>query len=107
MTVDQQLGQRLDWSPAKRPDRRTLRGSHVLLRPVEPDADAGALYEVSREPGHWTYLPDGPYETERDLQRMLAWAERSDDPLYFTLVRLPEERPAGIASYLRMEPEHG
>jgi len=38
---------------------------------------------------------------------MLAWAETSDDPLYFTLVRLPDERPLGCASYLRITPEFG
>jgi RimJ/RimL family protein N-acetyltransferase len=38
---------------------------------------------------------------------MLRWAEGSDDPLYFTLATLPRERPAGIASYLRITPEQG
>jgi RimJ/RimL family protein N-acetyltransferase len=38
---------------------------------------------------------------------MLEWAATSGDPLYFTLARLPEETPAGIASYLRIAPEHG
>jgi RimJ/RimL family protein N-acetyltransferase len=38
---------------------------------------------------------------------MLAWAETSDDQLYFALVKLPENRPLGIASYLRITPEFG
>jgi RimJ/RimL family protein N-acetyltransferase len=38
---------------------------------------------------------------------MLRYAETSEDPLFFTLARLPEERPLGIASYLRIAPEHG
>src|SRR4051812_13824205 len=107
MTVDQQIGEALDWTPAQRPARRSLRGSHVLVRPVDAPADAESLHSVSRDPAQWTYLPDGPYESPEQLQRMLAWAARSEAPLFFTLATLPGERPAGMASYLRMAPEHG
>jgi hypothetical protein len=55
------------------------------------------------DPAIWTYLPDGPYESAGQLRRMLAWAETSDDPLFFTLLRLPDGLPQGIASYLRIE----
>src|SRR2546423_15675448 len=96
----------LDWVSARQPERTTLRGSQVLLRRVNPESDADLLFLASRIPGHWTYLPDGPYDTVADLRRMLSWAERSADPFYFTLVRLPDERPAGIASYLRITPGH-
>ena len=88
-----------------------MRGSHVLVRPVDARADADPLYAVSHppdgDPGIWTYLPDGPYESRQHLRRRLAWAESSEDPLFFTLVRLPDERPLGIASYLRITPEFG
>src|ERR1051325_5755563 len=107
MAADQPLGEALDWTPARRPERTELRGSHVLLRPVDPAADAEPLYAASTDPGHWTYLPDGPYQTPQDLERMLRWAAGSDDPFYFTLTTLPDERAAGIASYLRMTPEMG
>jgi RimJ/RimL family protein N-acetyltransferase len=36
---------------------------------------------------------------------MLDFAARSEDPLFFTVVK--DERPAGMASYLRITPEHG
>jgi RimJ/RimL family protein N-acetyltransferase len=107
MALDQHVGDALDWTPARRPERDALRGAHVLLRPVDPSGDAEPLHEVSSDPAHWTYLPDGPYESPAHLQRMLAWAERSEDPLFFTLATLPDERPAGMASYLRIAPEHG
>jgi RimJ/RimL family protein N-acetyltransferase len=102
-----EIGQTLEWTPAQRPGRTELRGSHVLLRPVHPQADAEPLFAASRDPGNWTYLPDGPYESPAELERMLAFAERSEDPLFSTLATLPDERPAGMASYLRITPEHG
>ena len=111
MPRDLPLGEKLDWQGVQRPARTPLRGAHVLVRPVDAQADAGPLFSVSHEPDGdpaiWTYLPDGPYESEDDLGRMLAWAETSEDPLYFTLVRKSDERPLGLASYLRITPEFG
>lgn len=105
------LGEEIDWKPARRPGREPLRGSHVLVRLVDAAADAEPLFAVSHPPDGdlaiWTYLPDGPYESPDHLRKMLAWAEASEDPLFFTLVRLADERPLGIASYMRIKPEHG
>jgi len=105
------LGEPLDWTPVERPARAALRGAHVLVRPVDAARDAGPLYAISHppdgDPAIWTYLPDGPYESPAHLGQALAWAETSTDRLYFTLVRLPDERPLGLASYLRITPEVG
>ena len=88
-----------------------LEGRHVRLRPLEASADAEALYAESHppagDPDLWAYLPTGPHRNAAEYREELALAERSEDPLFFTLVQLPEERPAGIASYLRITPGHG
>lgn len=108
---DLPLGDPVDWTAAKPPARADLCGSHVLLRPVDATTDAKPLYAVSHppdgDPAIWTYLPDGPYESAEHLRQTLAWAETAKDSLYFTLVRLPDERPLGLASYLRITPEFG
>lgn len=105
------VGEEVAWKPAQRPAPTPLHGTHVLLRPVDPEVDAGPLFEISHppvgDPAIWTYLPDGPYESVDELGRMLAWAASSQDPLYFTLAAGPEKRPLGIASYLRIAPESG
>jgi RimJ/RimL family protein N-acetyltransferase len=105
------VGAEFDWRPVPRPERAVLEGRHVRLRPVEAIADAEALYAESHppagDPDLWTYLPSGPYRDAADYREDLVDAERSVDPLFFTLVRLPDEQPAGIASYLRITPEHG
>jgi RimJ/RimL family protein N-acetyltransferase len=111
MPTDLPLGDELDWTPVERPARMPLHGSHILVRPVNAASDAGPLFAVSHppdgDPGIWTYLPDGPYEDPDHLRQMLEWAETSEDPLYFTLVRRADERPLGLASYLRIKPEFG
>jgi RimJ/RimL family protein N-acetyltransferase len=105
------VGEAIDWKPVERPAHSPLRGSHVLVRPVQPKTDAEPLFAVSHppegDPAIWTYLPDGPYESPEHLRSMLIWGASSEDPLYFTLATLPGERPLGIASYLRITPEFG
>jgi RimJ/RimL family protein N-acetyltransferase len=109
--TERQVGPELDWRPARRPERIVLEGRHVRLRPPDPTADAEALYAESHppagDPGMWTYLFAGPYPDADALRDALAGDARSDDPLVLTLVTLPDEHPAGIASYMRIKPEHG
>lgn len=104
-------GAPIDWTPAEQPARAPLRGEHILLRPVEAATDAEPLYAVSHppdgDPSIWTYLPDGPYESAEHLRQTLTWAESAAGHVYFALVPLTEERPHGIASYLRIEPAFG
>jgi RimJ/RimL family protein N-acetyltransferase len=108
---DLPLGDKVAWTPVEAPVRTTLRGAHALLRPVAGATDAEPLYALSHppegDPAIWTYLPDGPYADAAELRRMLTWAETSTDPLYFAIVRTHDERPLGIASYLRITPQFG
>jgi RimJ/RimL family protein N-acetyltransferase len=106
---DRPLGREVDWSPAERPPRAPLTGSHVTLRPLDADADAEPLYAESHPPSGdaaiWDYLPYGPFASPDELRDWLRDAQASDDPLFLTVVK--DGRPAGIATYLRVTPEHG
>jgi RimJ/RimL family protein N-acetyltransferase len=107
---EQPLGEPVpDWKPVERPTREALRGRLVTLRPVDPDGDAVDLYAASHPPegdlSTWTYLPDGPYESPGHMREMLDFAAGSEDPLFFTVVK--DGTPRGMASYLRITPEHG
>jgi RimJ/RimL family protein N-acetyltransferase len=108
--VELPVGDALDWRPARLPAATELRGSYSLLRPVDP-GDAGQLYPLGHppegDPSIWTYLPDGPYASVDELQRMLEAARLSTDPLWFTLVRLADERALGLAAYQRIKPQDG
>jgi RimJ/RimL family protein N-acetyltransferase len=111
VSIELPLGAQLDWTSVAPPTREPLRGSRVLVRPVDANTDAEPLYAISHspdgEPSTWTYLPDGPYERPAELRRMLAWAETAEGALYFTLVRVVDDRPLGMASYQRITPEFG
>lgn len=107
METERLLGPALSWHPARRPGRTALEGRLVRVRPLDASADAEPLHAESSDPDLWTYLPGGPYRDPAEYRERLATDQRSEDPLFFTLVRLTDERPVGIASYLRITPEHG
>jgi RimJ/RimL family protein N-acetyltransferase len=109
--TDRLAGAEIDWRPVPRPQRTVLEGRHVRVRPLDALADADALHAESHppagDPDLWTYMPSGPYRDVAEYREALVVDQRSEDPLFFTLLRLPDEGPAGIASYLRITPEHG
>ena len=111
MSIDPPLGEPVKFRPVARPGREPLRGSYVLLRPLDAGADADALYAASHpprgDPAIWTYLAEGPYEDAGQMRAALGEQERSEDPLFFTLVALPDDTPSGVASYMRIVPAFG
>ena len=111
MTSERRLGAEVEWAPVERPTGEPLAGAHILLRRIDADRDAGPLFEVSHppdgDPGIWTYLPEGPFASAADLRESLRAAERSGDPLRYTIARASDDRPLGTASYLRITPEFG
>jgi RimJ/RimL family protein N-acetyltransferase len=105
------LGEPLpSWKPARMPDRITLEGRLVNLVPVDPEVHAEALYVCSHDPADpelWTYLFVGPFPNVSDFRGYLETVATSPTDIFFTIVDRATGRPAGIASYLRIEPQHG
>ncbi|HEY4828640.1 MAG TPA: GNAT family protein [Solirubrobacteraceae bacterium] len=111
MSTQRPLGAELAWRPPPRPRPGVLEGRYVLLRPLQAATDAEALYAESHppagDPGMWSYLPNGPYRDVSAMRESLELSQGSEDPLFYALVPRPGEGPAGVASYLRITPDHG
>ena len=85
--MDEELpvGEPVDAGPARRPLRRALAGRFVQVRPLDPEADAEALWDVSHDGSAqadrlWTYM----YDPFADRAAMGAWLDgcaASSDPL--------------------------
>ena len=102
------VGDPLDWTPVTRPARELrLSGQHVMLRPVDADGDAEALFTETRRAELWRYMSAGPYGDAEEVRVALTGMAASLDPHFFTVVRRGDERPVGSAAYLRIEPAHG
>ena len=60
-----------------------------------------------RRAGDLGLLPYGPFEDEAALAAQLEANAASEDPLFYAIIDLRDGRAGGVASYLRITPEHG
>ena len=98
-----------DWSPRPRPPRTPLVGQHCRVEPLAP-RHAAALHAANcqdRDGALWTYLPYGPFDTPAAYAAWLETAAGRDDPLFHAIVDSGTDHAVGVASYLRITPEHG
>jgi RimJ/RimL family protein N-acetyltransferase len=86
-----------------------MHGRYCAVVALDPDRHGPSLYETNaddRDGRMWTYLPFGPFVSFDAYRTALSsWAARSDWTTYTILDE--EERPAGVASYMRIDPDAG
>ena len=108
---EQPLGEQLDWQPARRPERRQHRGRHVVVRPLDPAADAQALYALSHaptgDPSIWTYLYEAPFADVEAYRGFLESKASSEDPQFLVITDAQDGRQLGQITYMSIEPHHG
>ena len=98
----------LHWKPAQRPGRVVLEGRLVRLEPVDVDRHGADLQAAqSGAPEIWTYLPDGPFARDGDFRDWLVARAAAPDPMFYAIVDRALGRANGMASFLRITPEHG
>ena len=98
------------WTPRPRPPRTVMQGRYCRVEPVVPDRHAEDLHAANLSDSEnriWTYLAYGPFATPGDYR---AWMEQTclgEDPLFHAVVDNETGKAAGVASYLRIDPDHG
>ena len=93
------------------PERAGLDGDRVRLEPVDPARHAVDLFASSHGPGRddllWEHLAYGPFGSQREFTGWLEERAASNDPLFYAIVDRESRRALGMASYMRIVPEHG
>lgn len=112
MVQQRPVGDLLDRLPSGRgPERRPLEGRSVRLEPVDVARHGDALYasfaEADPEGAIWTYMAYGPFADRAEFLVWLGDRQASEDPLFFAAILKQTGEAAGMASYMRMAPEHG
>lgn len=100
----------LGWQARKWPPRSSIEGQSCRIEAYTPDQHNQALYEAFAKDfaqTNWTYLPYGPFD---HFEAFDSWARsycQSNDPLFHSIIDSKTGKAIGIASYLRITPEHG
>jgi RimJ/RimL family protein N-acetyltransferase len=100
----------MQWAQATSPGRIALNGELVRLEVLDPGRHAESLYTSSHAPDAgrlWDHLPYGPFASQVEFTAWLDGCAASADPLFFAVVDWTTMRALGMASFLRMVPEHG
>lgn len=99
-----------DWSPPPFPALETFDGNHCRLDPLDPEQHAEALFDSfaqDTEGRNWSYLPYGPFQLFASFKAWLDEIAAGKDPQFYTVLPNNTGRPAGLASYLRIDPPLG
>ncbi|MBO9520080.1 MAG: GNAT family N-acetyltransferase [Nocardioidaceae bacterium] len=104
----QPIGEAVDWSPRPEVGPVTLVGRCSRVEPLAAH-HLDALYDalvLRSPPSIWTYLSGGPFDGKPGL---FGWLRMHDeDPGIVPHVLCgPDARPAGVASYLRLDGRNG
>ena len=103
------LGEPVDSTPARLPQRCTLSGRYTTIVPLDPASHSDALWQHSGGPGNdalWAYLFAGPFDNRTAFDTYLKAKAATDDPLFYTIIDNASAAAVGLASYMRIEPVH-
>ena len=109
--TEQPVGEATDFTGATPPEPTELRGTQVILRPIDPEQGCGAA--VRRlAPARRAIRRSGPTSTTArtptsSLPRLARGAGRAPRLPLPTVTRPSNGKPLGIVSYLSIVPEHG
>jgi RimJ/RimL family protein N-acetyltransferase len=94
-------------TPAARPGRQAIVGTHVSLVPLDAAVHAAHLYaETAQRAELWRYLFDPPPPDEESFRHSLEQKAFTQDPFFYAIVENETSLPVGHAAYLRIEPQH-
>jgi RimJ/RimL family protein N-acetyltransferase len=96
-------------SPAKRPERTTIKGQFATIAPLDPASHAQGLWEGTQGAENerlWTYLFSGPFPDRAEFETYLITRAAPEDPLSFAILDNASGRAVGLVALMRIEPEH-
>lgn len=102
------IGPKIDWRPAKAPERVVHQGRYARLDPIDPERHGQDLYALAKgEDRLWTYMGYGPFADLAQFRAWLAECAATSDPLFFAVIDEAGGRASGMVSYLRITPGQG
>ncbi len=99
-----------NWQPPPRPPYEPMQGRYCRVEPLDPDRHAEDLHAANltdHENRIWAYLPYGPFDALDEYRAWMGATCLNADPMFHAIVDLETGKAAGVASYLRIDPQNG
>ena len=104
------LGFAVKFKKAKLPSKKKLIGKYCFLEPINIRKHSKDLYKnfsLDKKNIIWTYLPYGPFKSHGSFKKWLKSFCLNKDPFFYAIYSKKHNQYCGMASYLRITPEHG
>ena len=104
------FGNKVNFKKAKIPSKKNLVGKYVVLEPININKHSKDLYNnFLRDKKNiiWEYLPYGPFKSYGSFKKWLKSFCLNKDPFFYAIYSKRHRQYCGMASYLRITPEHG
>ena len=104
------LGYPVKFKKAKLPSKKKLIGEYCFLEPInirKHSKDLYKNYSLDKKNVIWTYLPYGPFKSHGSFKKWLKSFCLNKDPFFYAIYSKKHNQYCGMASYLRITPEHG
>jgi len=104
------LGFAVKFKKAKLPSKKKLVGKYCFLEPInirKHSKDLYKNYSLDKKNVIWTYLPYGPFKSHGSFKKWLKSFCLNKDPFFYAIYSKKHNQYCGMASYLRITPEHG
>lgn len=98
-----------DFQAAKLPHGHRFTGRTATVEPLAEkhlDSLVASLGGQAAAP-HWTYMSQGPFDSDAALREFLSSIVPSTDPYFFAVVEPTTGQALGFLSLMRHQPEHG
>ena len=104
------LGFAVKFKKTKLPLKKKLIGKYCFLEPInirKHSKDLYKNYSLDKKNVIWTYLPYGPFKSHGSFKKWLKSFCLNKDPFFYAVYSKKHNQYCGMASYLRITPEHG
>jgi len=104
------LGKKIKFKKAKIPSKNIIKGRYVKLEPINVKKHSKDLYlsfSQDKKNKIWNYLPYGPFKSFESFQKWLSIFCLKKDPFFYAIYVKRHKKYCGMASYLRITPDHG
>ena len=101
---------KVNFKKAKIPSKKKKNGRYCFLEPVNIKKHSKDLFKnfsLDRKGIDWTYMPTGPYKTEKSLKKYLNYKNLTGNPFFYAIYSKRLQTYCGLASYLRIKPQIG
>ena len=104
------IGFPVKFKKSRFPLKKRLNGKYCYLEPVNVKKHSKDLFDnflLDKKGLDWIYMPTGPYKTLSSFKKYLTTKKLSGNPFFYSIYSKRHKKYCGMASYLRIEPDHG